>query len=60
MIDGYSGEIPPIIPGRLAIVETSYYPGDSNGDCAVNGLDVIYLVAFLKGIGPPPVRTNRE
>ena len=31
----------------------SYLPGDANGSGNVNGLDVVYLVAYLKG-GPPP------
>ncbi len=31
----------------------SYLPGDANASGNVNGLDVVYLVAYLKG-GPPP------
>jgi hypothetical protein len=31
-----------------------YIPGDANNSGDVNGLDVIYLVRYLKGIGPPP------
>jgi hypothetical protein len=30
-----------------------YLPGDANGSGGVNGIDVVYLVNFLKG-GPPP------
>jgi hypothetical protein len=30
-----------------------YLPGDANGSGAVNGIDVVYMVNFLKG-GPPP------
>lgn len=30
-----------------------YLPGDANGSNDVNGLDVVYLVNYLKG-GPPP------
>ena len=56
MIGGTSGEIPVTVPGLLKVTEAAYYPGDSNGDCAVNGLDVIYLVNYLKGVGPPPER----
>jgi hypothetical protein len=32
----------------------SYLPGDANNNGEVNGLDVIYLVNYLKGIGPMP------
>jgi immune inhibitor A len=32
----------------------SFLPGDANGSNSVDGLDVIYLVNFLKGSGPPP------
>jgi len=40
-------------------VDTSYtgptfLPGDANNSGAVNGLDVVYLVNYLKGYGPPP------
>ena len=28
--------------------------GDANGDGFLTGLDVVYLVAYFKGIGPPP------
>ncbi|UCC79315.1 MAG: S8 family serine peptidase [Candidatus Zixiibacteriota bacterium] len=31
-----------------------YIPGDANNSGDVNGLDVIYLVRYLKGTGPPP------
>jgi len=27
---------------------------DANGNCDVNGVDAIYLVNFLKGLGPAP------
>jgi hypothetical protein len=30
-----------------------YLPGDANGSGGVNGIDVVYMVNFLKG-GPPP------
>ncbi len=32
----------------------SYIPGDANNSGVVNGLDVIYLVNYLKGGGPAP------
>jgi hypothetical protein len=31
-----------------------YFPGDANNDGSTDGLDVIYLVNYLKGIGPIP------
>ncbi len=31
-----------------------FYAGDANGSNNVNGLDVIFLVNYLKGIGPAP------
>jgi hypothetical protein len=31
-----------------------YLPGDANGSGEVNGLDVVYLVNYLKGMGPAP------
>jgi len=32
----------------------SYIPGDANNSGDVNGLDVLFLVSYLKGTGPPP------
>jgi immune inhibitor A len=32
----------------------SFLPGDANNSGEVNGLDVIYLVSYLKGEAPPP------
>ena len=32
----------------------SYIPGDANNSGDVNGLDVVFLVSYLKGEGPPP------
>jgi hypothetical protein len=34
---------------------TDYLPGDANNHGQVNGLDVVYLVNYLKGYGPAPV-----
>jgi subtilisin family serine protease len=31
-----------------------FVPGDANGSGDVNGLDIVYLINYLKGIGPPP------
>jgi hypothetical protein len=33
---------------------------DAIGNCTTNGIDVVYLVAYLKGIGAPPVRPDCE
>lgn len=40
----------------ITVVDTSasFLPGDANNSGDVNGLDVTYLVSYLKGIGPPP------
>ena len=40
----------------ITYVDTSasYLPGDANNSGEVNGLDVIYLVSYLKGNNPPP------
>jgi hypothetical protein len=32
-----------------------FIPGDANGSGDVNGLDVVFLVNYLKGLGPAPV-----
>jgi len=32
----------------------TFIPGDVNGNGHVNGVDAVYLVAYLKGIGSPP------
>jgi hypothetical protein len=31
-----------------------FSPGDANGDGQVNGVDVVYMVNYFKGFGPPP------
>jgi hypothetical protein len=38
---------------HVAITVRTFIRGDANGDGNLNGIDVIYLVAFFKG-GPPP------
>jgi hypothetical protein len=41
----------------LAIFESggcTYIPGDINGNGAVNGVDIVYGVNYLKGTGPHP------
>ncbi len=36
-------------------VSQDYIAGDANNSGSVNGLDVVYLVNYFKGGGPPPV-----
>jgi len=55
MSDGYSGEYPDLVFGCFRLTATPNIPGDTNGDCLVNGIDVMYLVNYLKGIGSPPI-----
>jgi hypothetical protein len=54
MVDGLHLEVPFTVPCPLRYVLSSVVPGDANGDCRVNGIDVVYLVNYLKGIGQPP------
>jgi hypothetical protein len=53
---GMQDGVIPIIPqqtfGCLYFVD--YIAGDANNSGEVNGLDVIYLVNYLKGLGQPP------
>jgi hypothetical protein len=35
-----------------------YLPGDFNGDGVVNGIDVVYSIAFFKGGPNPPIRCD--
>lgn len=51
--DNFNIYVPITIPGRLSYSEIRQ-PGDANGSCVVNGIDVVYLVSYLKGIGQPP------
>jgi hypothetical protein len=46
----------PYSEARTVIVDVTvdFIPGDANGNGQLNGLDVIYLVNYLKG-GPPPM-----
>jgi hypothetical protein len=43
------------VPTVLNIRLGTIIPGDANDNGVLNGLDVIYLVNFLKGIGPAPI-----
>jgi hypothetical protein len=40
--------------GCLYFAYLEFVPGDANGNGEVNGVDVAYLVNYLKGFGPPP------
>ena len=46
------GYIPSTFWGSLYFV--TFFAGDANGNGQVNGLDVVFLVNYLKGIGPAP------
>ena len=39
---------------QIGVRVTTYIRGDANGSGELNGIDVVFLVAYLKGIGPPP------
>jgi hypothetical protein len=39
---------------RINISVISFIRGDANGNGVLNGVDVVYLVNYLKGVGPPP------
>jgi len=45
------------VPSQYSTIQAGI---DTNGNCTTNGIDVTYLVAYLKGIGAPPVRPNCE
>ncbi len=51
-INGVYSYIPSLTFSCLYFVD--YLAGDANGSGFVNGLDVTYLVAYLKGYVPPP------
>jgi hypothetical protein len=42
------------VPSKYITIQA----GDATGNCTTNGIDVVYLVAYLKGIGAPPVRPD--
>jgi hypothetical protein len=42
------------IPVNLTVTGSAIIPGDANNSGTVNGIDVIYLVNYLKGLGPAP------
>ena len=44
-----------MVPFHISVPGASILPGDANNSGEVNGVDVTYLVNYLKGYGPPPV-----
>lgn len=56
LIWGIQDGITPVIPDQTSscLYFVDYLAGDANGSGFVNGVDVTYLVAYLKGYGPPP------
>jgi hypothetical protein len=50
--DGVRQFIPAYYYGCLRFV--SYFPGDANNNGEVNGVDITFLVNYLKGYGPEP------
>lgn len=53
--DGLTEFHPTITYSCLHFVTCDTQPGDSNSDGIFNGIDIIYSVNYLKGIGPPPL-----
>jgi hypothetical protein len=53
---GIQDGITPILPSQAfsCLYFVEYLAGDANSSGFVNGVDVTYLVAYLKGYGPPP------
>jgi immune inhibitor A len=50
-------EIRALVAETATFIDTTivqYLPGDANNSGSVNGIDVTYLVSYLKGIGPAP------
>lgn len=54
MQDGVRQVAPTMTFGCLYFAYLEFVPGDANGNGEVNGVDVAYLVNYLKGFGPPP------
>jgi len=52
--DGTRQVEPTMTFGCLYFAYLEFVPGDANGNGEVNGVDVAYLVNYLKGFGPPP------
>jgi hypothetical protein len=53
---GFQDGITPVYPHQTFsnLYFVDYYAGDANGSGNVNGLDVTYMVGYLKGNFPPP------
>jgi hypothetical protein len=50
-------EIRNLVAEATTLIDTTYVnylPGDANNNGDVNGIDVIFLVSYLKGAGPAP------
>ncbi len=50
-------ELRALLAEAISFVDTTavqYLPGDANNNGSVNGIDVVFLVSYLKGIGEPP------
>ncbi len=43
-----------VILAHIVVSGPSFLPGDANGSGSVNGIDVVFLVNYLKGLGPVP------
>jgi PKD repeat protein len=39
---------------QIGFTVVTFIRGDANGNGVLNGIDVVYLVAYLKGLGPAP------
>jgi subtilisin family serine protease len=53
-LEAFSGNPESQTSVDTAFVGPPFVPGDANGNGTVNGIDVVYLVNYLKGVGPPP------
>ena len=53
---GLWGGVDAVVPSLTfsCLYFVDYLAGDANGSGSINGLDVVYLVDYLKGINPPP------
>jgi hypothetical protein len=51
----YFGPPNSIADNSIAVASSFAVPGDANGDGNANGIDVVYMVNYLKNIGPAPI-----
>jgi hypothetical protein len=56
LVWGIQDGVLPIVPSQSfsCLYFVDYLAGDANGSGDVSGADVIYLVNYCKGFGPPP------